>query len=97
MHWAELDENNVVIRVIVADADFIANQPGRWVRTHKTRKDYAGKGYTYEADRDVFKSPPPKHKSWKYDYRIKDWKPPKSAPTDKRHRWNEDTLDWEPE
>lgn len=32
-HFAEIDENNIVLRVIVAEQDFIDTMPGRWVQT----------------------------------------------------------------
>ena len=32
-HYAEINEIGTVLRVIVADADFIATMPGTWVQT----------------------------------------------------------------
>lgn len=71
-HWAELDENNVVIRVLVGDNNdpagdegyqwLIDNLGGNWVKTSYNatiRKNYAGKGYTYDSDRDAFIAPEP--------------------------------------
>lgn len=64
-HFAELNENNVVIRVLVGDNDmpnegydwFVENLGGRWVQTsynNNFRKNYAGIGYTYDESRDAF-------------------------------------------
>jgi len=64
-HFAELDENNVVVRVLVGDNNmpnegydwFIENFGGRWVQTsynNNFRKNYAGIGYTYDESRDAF-------------------------------------------
>lgn len=64
-HFAELDENNVVIRVLVGDNDmpnegydwFVENLGGRWVQTSYNgnfRKNYAGIGFTYDESRDAF-------------------------------------------
>ena len=66
-HWAELDENNKVIRVTVGDNNdpagdegyqwLIDNLGGTWVKTSynaKIRKNYAGIGYTYSETLDAF-------------------------------------------
>ena len=71
-HFAELDENNVVLRVLVVDnslesdgANFLANTlglGGTWIQTSynaNIRKNYAGIGFTYDADRDAFIPPKP--------------------------------------
>jgi len=69
-HWAELDSNNVVIRVTVGDNNepdegyqwLIDNLGGTWVKTSYNgtiRKNYAGVGYTYDEVRDAFISPKP--------------------------------------
>ena len=69
-HWAELDSNNVVIRVLVGDnneADegeaFINSLGGTWIKTSYNgtiRKNYAGVGFTYDKERDAFIAPKPK-------------------------------------
>lgn len=69
-HWAELDKNNVVIRVLVGDNNdpagdegyqwLIDNLGGTWVKTSYNgnfRKNYAGKGYTYDKTLDAFIRP----------------------------------------
>ncbi len=71
-HWAELDANNVVIRVTVGDNNdpagdegyqwLLDNLGGTWVKTSynaKIRKNFAGIGYTYDATRDAFIAPKP--------------------------------------
>jgi hypothetical protein len=73
-HFAELDENNVVVRVLVGDNNmpnegydwFVENLGGTWVQTSYSgsiRKNFAGIGYTYDADRDAF-IPPKPYESW---------------------------------
>lgn len=32
-HYAEINESGTVLRVIVAEADFVATMPGTWVQT----------------------------------------------------------------
>lgn len=68
-HWAEIDENNIVLRVLVGDNNepdegeaFMNSLGGTWVKTSyngNIRKNYAGIGYTYDAGRDAFIAPKP--------------------------------------
>lgn len=65
-YFAQLDEENVVLRVAVVTADFMAENPdrypGRWVETFfdTPGKTYAGIGFTYDEDTDDFVAPPVK-------------------------------------
>jgi hypothetical protein len=74
-HWAEIDENKIVLRVLVGDdndpADdegyqwLLDNLGGTWVKTSYNaatngfRKNYAGIGYSYDEARDAFIPPKP--------------------------------------
>ena len=71
-HWAELDETNKVIRVLVGDNNdpagdegyswLIDNLGGNWVKTSyngNIRYNYAGIGYTYNPIDDAFIAPAP--------------------------------------
>ena len=71
-HWAEIDQNNIVLRVLVGDNNdpngdegyqwLLDNLGGTWVKTSyngNIRKNYAGIGYTYDANRDAFIAPQP--------------------------------------
>ena len=71
-HFAELDENNIVIRVLVGDNNdpagdegyqwFIDNLGGTWVKTSynaKIRYNYAAAGFTYDPIDDAFIAPAP--------------------------------------
>lgn len=73
-HFAEIDENNVVKRVLVVDnslehrgADFLANDlglGGTWIQTSyngNIRKNYAGIGDIYDPQRDAFIAPEPEN------------------------------------
>jgi len=58
------------------------------------RKNYAGIGYTYDAQRDAF-IPPRPYTSWLLDEETCQWTPPIPYPTyDKPYIWNESTLTW---
>jgi hypothetical protein len=67
MRFAEIDSDNIVIRVIVADSlEWVEETLGGvWLETFKdgTRGHMAGIGYTYDADRDAF-IPPQPFPSW---------------------------------
>lgn len=56
-YFAQLDANNIVLTVIVADQSFIdiLNNPESWVPT--APPNYAGIGYTYDPVSDVFLPP----------------------------------------
>lgn len=107
-HFAEIDGNNTVVRVLVVPdeqehrgQDFLAADLGLggvWVQTsynHNIRKQFAGVGFTYDADADVFIAPQP-FASWTLDENH-DWQAPVSYPEDGLvYFWNEENLDWEP-
>ena len=116
-HFAEIDENNVVVQVIVAEQDFIDTLEGTWVQTSYNtrggkhydqdgnvdgdglRKNYAGIGFTYDADRDAF-IPPQPFASWLLNEDTCWWESPIAMPelTDadreagKYHIWDEDAY-----
>jgi len=106
-HFAEIDENKIVKQVLVVPdeqehrgQDFLANDlglGGTWIQTsynHKIRKQYAGVGFKYDADGDVFITPQP-FSSWTLDENH-DWQAPKTKPEDGLvYYWNEEKLDWE--
>tara|TARA_R100001244_G_scaffold1876_1_gene3039 strand:- start:512 stop:910 length:399 start_codon:yes stop_codon:yes gene_type:complete len=105
-HFAELDENNIVVKVTVVDNNIetssgklginnkhvdgetwcknFFNQPDTTFKqtsyNNNFRKQYAGKGYTYDAAKDKFISPQP-HASWSLDGND-DWQAPIARPDD---------------
>lgn len=104
-HFAELDENNVVIRVLVGDNNkpnegydwFVENLGGRWVQTSYNanfRKHYAGIGFIYDERLDAF-IPPKPFDSWTLNEETCVWEAPVPYPTDgSRYSWNEETGNW---
>jgi hypothetical protein len=57
-YFAQLDSNNIVTQVIVADKSFVDSIGGTWQETFMdSKKKYAGIGDTYDATRDAFISP----------------------------------------
>ena len=58
------------------------------------RKNYAGKGYTYDQTRDAF-IPPKPFPSWILNEDTCHWNAPVPYPDfDKHYRWDEDTTSW---
>ena len=118
-HFAELDGNNTVTRVVVVgnDVETAAGPLGsndmhvdgetwcinffktpNWKQTsynNNFRKQYAGKGYTYDAAKDKFISAQP-HASWALDGND-DWQAPVTYPTDTEDKvisWDEVGQKW---
>ncbi len=110
-HFAELDDNNVVKRVIVvanedtADANGVEKESigvafcerlfgGTWKQTSYNanfRKNYAGIGYTYDANLDAFISPQPYPQCF-LDTETCQWNCP---PLDgKTYTWDEAEQSW---
>ncbi len=114
-HFAELDENNIVTKVIVVHDSMVMDSDNQeneakgvefcstlfghtnWVQTsynNNMRKQFAGIGYTYDSDSDVFVAPQP-YPSWSLDDN-NDWQPPTPMPEDdNKYSWNEDTQNWD--
>ena len=105
-HWAEIDENNIVLRVTVGDNNdpdegyqwLIENLGGTWIKTSyngNIRKNYAGIGYIYDADRDAFIAPKP-YNSWILNESTCNWEAPTPMPSgDGIYQWVEDDLNWQ--
>jgi len=59
------------------------------------RKNFAGKGYTYDEDRDAF-IPPKRYPSWLLNEDTCLWECPVAYPTDgQRYNWNETNQTWD--
>ena len=59
------------------------------------RGNYAGIGYTYDRENDVFVPPQP-YNSWTLSTEIWDWIPPVDFPDDKKnYNWNEVNQRWD--
>ena len=100
MHFAELDSNNMVKRVVVAEPDFIQSgalgDPASFIETtpdRSKRKNYAGIGYTYDTVKDAF-IPPKTHKSWKLNTDTCRWEAPIKKPDGSSTTWDEKSKSW---
>jgi hypothetical protein len=106
-HFAEIDENNIVLRVLVVPdeqedrgQEYLAvdcNLGGTWIQTSfngKIRKRFAGPGGTYNQELDAFLTPKP-YPSWLFDENEADWIPPTAKPdAGVDWYWSEDELKW---
>jgi hypothetical protein len=105
-HYAFLDENNIVTEVIVGidESELIDGiDTETWYGTYKNqtckrtsynnriRKQYAGIGFEYDTDADVFIAPQP-FKSWTLNDNF-DWEAPTPKP-DGHYYWDEDAASW---
>jgi hypothetical protein len=101
--------DGLVEQVIVADQSFIEEIDGFWVQTSYNtrggvhlnggtplRKNYAGVGMTYDAERDAFYAPQP-WPSWNLNESTCYWEPPVPYPDDGgNYGWNEYDENWGP-
>jgi hypothetical protein len=106
-HYAFIDENNIVTDVIVGidETELIDGLPPEiWYGNFRgqvckrtsyngnIRKQFAGIGYTYNPESDVFIAPQP-YPSWIIDENF-DWHPPIPRPEEGRWYWDEESLTW---
>jgi len=102
--------NGIVTQVIVAEPEFfdtfVDTSPGEWVQTsynthggqhpegRPLRKNYAGIGFTYDAERDAF-IPPKPYVSWTLNEDTCLWESPIAMPNDgKIYNWDEAQQQW---
>ncbi len=109
-HFAKVVDSKVVqVIVAEADFfnDFIDTSPGEWIQTsyntrgdvHTSggtplRKNFAGVGYTYDAQKDAF-IPPKPFNSWVLNNTTCLWEAPTAKSNDgKSYKWDENTVSW---
>lgn len=86
---------------------FVDSTPGEWIQTSYNtqgnqhllggtplRGNYAGIGYTYDQENDVFYAPQP-YPSWILNNSTWLWEAPVEKPTDGQfYKWEEETKSW---
>jgi hypothetical protein len=109
-HYAKVENGIVTkVIVAEADFfnTFVDTSPGTWIQTsyntsanqHKLggtplRGNFAGIGFTYDQQNDVFYAPKP-YASWTLNQSSWIWEAPTPCPNDgKVYIWNEDTNSW---
>ncbi len=105
-HYAYLDENNIVVAVTVGKDEtelidgldtetyYAQGTPYTVKRTSynsNIRGTYAGIGYTYNPDEDIFVTPQP-YPSWSRSGSF--WNPPTPRPEGMKWSWDEASLSW---
>jgi hypothetical protein len=107
-HFAELDSNNIVLRVlVVADEhehrgqEFLAEDcklGGTWIQTSynsNVRGKFAGADDIYDVEADRFYEPSP-YPSWTLNKTSWAWEAPTPMPTDGGiYKWVEEDLNWQ--
>jgi hypothetical protein len=106
-HYAFLDNNNIVTEVIVGIdeteliqgfdtetwyGNFRGQVCKRTSYNGNYRKNYAGIGFTYDAELDAFIAPKP-FESWVLDEETAQWHPPTPRP-EGNYIWNEESVSW---
>jgi hypothetical protein len=105
-HFAQLDENNRVLQVIVVSDEHEATGEqwchefagGQWKQTSRSgriRKNFAGQGYVYDESRDAF-IPPQPFSSWTLNEDTCRWDAPVPCPASGNYVWDESTQTWIP-
>jgi hypothetical protein len=111
-HFAQINENNIVEQVLVVPDnqqhrgnDYLSidlGLGGTWIQTSyngNIRKMFAGVGYIYNSELDIFLPPKP-YPSWNIDPIEKMWVSPIERPEHIEGTaliWVEETLEWKRE
>ena len=96
-YFAQVDDNNIVVRVAVVSQEFLEANPerysGTWVETFMgSSKQYAGIGLEYLPATQDFREQQP-YPSWTWAEKM--WNAPTPYPTDgEPYRWSEAKLMW---
>ena len=110
-HFAKVDRDKVIKVIVAESEffdTFIDTEPGEWIQTSYNTKgnqhlnggtplrgNFAGIGYTYDKEHDVFYAPQP-YPSWTLNQTTWLWESPTARPQDdKNYRWNESTQSWD--
>jgi len=110
-HYAKVNNGiveQVIVAEAEFFETFVDTSPGTWIQTSYNtrggvhtlggtplRKNFAGIGYTYDAEKDAFIAPKP-FPSWVLDEETCVWNAPVSRPDDgEKYKWNESTTSWD--
>jgi hypothetical protein len=112
-HFAKVLDGKVT-QVIVAEPEFFQNfvdtSPGEWIQTsyntvgnqhpegRPLRGNYAGVGFIYDRENDVFYAPKP-YPSWALNKTNWTWEAPVPCPPvipeeNKMYKWDESIVNW---
>jgi len=111
-HFAKVDRDKVIKVIVAEPEffdTFVDTIPGEWIQTSYNTKgnqhllggtplrgNFAGIGYTYDREHDVFYAPKP-YPSWTLNTTTWLWEAPTPRPTStngEQYSWNESTTSW---
>lgn len=109
-HFAKVVDGKVTQVIVAEKEffdTFVDSSPGEWIQTsyntignqHKLggtplRGNFAGIGFTYDRENDVFYAPQP-FASWNLNQSTWSWEAPTPMPQDgKTYKWDEATTSW---
>lgn len=109
-HFAKVENGTVTQVIVAEPEffdTFVDTTPGEWIQTSYNtyggehllggtplRKNYAGVGFTYDADKDAF-IPPKPFESWVLNETTCLWEAPVAMPDDGNfYDWDEETTNW---
>jgi len=109
-HFAKVLNGVVVQVIVAEQEfidNLVDTSPGTWIQTSYNtrdgvhtqggtplRKNFAGVGFTYDAELDAF-IPPKPYPSWTLNTTTCVWEPPIAYPSEGEHIWNEETQTWD--
>ena len=111
-HYAKVCDGKVLRVIVADEDyinSFVDTEPGNWIQTSYNtiggvhvlggtplRKNFAGIGYTYDAQRDAF-IPPKEFNSWVLNETTCLWEAPVAHPNEngEGYKWNESTTSWD--
>ena len=111
-HYAKVCDGKVLRVIVADEDyinSFVDTEPGNWIQTSYNtiggvhvlggtplRKNFAGIGYTYDAQRDAF-IPPKEFNSWVLNETTCLWEAPIAHPNEngEGYKWNESTTSWD--
>jgi hypothetical protein len=108
-HFAKVENGIVTQVIVAEPEffeTFVDTSPGEWIQTsynthggvhlnggEPLRKNYAGIGFSYDAQRDAF-IPPKPFASWLLNDDTCLWEAPVAMPEGGTYQWDEDTTSW---
>jgi hypothetical protein len=109
-HFAKVLDGKVIQVIVAEPEffdTFVDSSPGSWIQTSYNtirnkhtqggtplRGNYAGIGFTYDHQNDVFYAPKP-YESWILNEATWTWEAPKPKPSEEKlYSWDEESLSW---
>jgi len=95
-HFAELGEDNIVLRVIVVSNDDCKDSEGTESEAVGAEfcRNLLGGTYTYRSDLDAYIAPKP-YPSWSLNEETTEWEAPVTKPAEGLYTWDEANQEWD--